>query len=129
MRQRTVRIAGGIVVIGILFLAGAVGVLLGQIRQAVEKNCRSAQAAHPHPGEDVAALVDYMNSSEHTPQERTHLAVWTLGRLGDNRALPALTLLYTGEPCDHANALCQYELEKAIRRCGGESTPREVKDL
>ena len=39
------------------------------------------------------------------------------------RSLPVLEAVYTGEPCDHEEVLCQYELEKAIKRCGGTPTP------
>jgi hypothetical protein len=40
--------------------------------------------------------------------------IWALGQIGDNRALPTLKRLHTGNKCDHDVDLCQYELEKAI---------------
>ena len=98
-----------------VFVAG----VLWQIHTTVDENCQIAQEAHPHPDDDMASLVAYVESSSHTLEARSHLGVWTLGRLADARALPALETYYTGQPCDHEVALCQYELEKAIRRCGG----------
>ena len=35
-------------------------------------------------------------------------------------ALPVLEAHYTGAPCDHARALCQYEVQKAILKCRGD---------
>jgi hypothetical protein len=63
-----------------------------------------------------------MQSDVHSLKER-NLAIWALGRLGDRSALPALRTAYTGELCRHDTILCQYELEKAIRRCGGTPKP------
>ena len=74
------------------------------------------------------ALIEYMNSESHPLKERNR-AVWALGRLRDPRALPALEGVYTGDLCEHARFLCQYELEKAIKRCGGNPTPpRQTRD-
>lgn len=44
----------------------------------------------------------------------------------ENRAVakgPALKSVYTGAPCDHDKYLCQYELGKAIKLCGGVAVP------
>jgi len=126
MKKRLLKIAGGILVAGVLSCGGAVGVIQWRIHQSVMENCRVAQSAHPHPGDDVAALIDFMNSSAHSLRDRNQVAVWTLGRLRKADALPALESVYTGEPCDHDNELCQYELEKAITRCGGSPEPERV---
>jgi hypothetical protein len=115
---KTAAIALAIVVL----LGGMVfGALLWQLHASVKQYCAIAQAAHPHPGDDVAALIDFMKSDTHSLRER-NLAVWTLGRLRDPAALPALESFYTGGPCDHDTRLCQGELHKAIALCGG--TPR-----
>ena len=124
MKKRVVKVAGGVIVVGVLAGGVAVGAIAWSIHQAVEENCRVAQQAHPHPGDNVAALIDFVNSTSHSPEERSHVGVWTLGRLRDPRALPALECVYTGEPCQHERNLCQYELEKAIKLCGG--TPEEL---
>ena len=111
----------GFVLLGV-FGAIALGVLVLDIRKSVLEKCAAAQKAHPHPGDDVAALIDYMNSQEHSFPERNS-AIWVLGRLRSTGALPALQAVYTGGLCDHKSNLCQYELAKAIRRCGGTPTP------
>ncbi len=70
------------------------------------------------PGERVPALMAYIESPTHTLRARNR-AVWALGQLGDARALPVLEKHVTGRECEHARALCQYELRKAIRLCRG----------
>lgn len=115
LRTTTIRVLAVIVIVCVL----AAGAIAWQIRREVRDNRRLAQQAHPHPGNDVAALIEFMNSPEHSFHDRNHKAVWTLGRLRAPEALPALQAAYTGAPCDHDRALCQAELEKAIRRCGG----------
>ena len=82
----------------------------------LDEHIAVAQSAHPHPGDDVAALIEYANSDEHATKDRNH-TVWALGQLRDNRALSVLEKLYTGNECDHDKALCQYELAKAIDMC------------
>ncbi len=98
----------------------SVGVLRQQIQSGLDRCCRTAQAAHPHPGDDVAALLDYVQSDAHSLRERNE-AVWALGQARDPRALPILKSHFTGEPCDHAKCLCQGELSKAISLCEGKT--------
>jgi hypothetical protein len=112
-----------VVVCGVILVGGtALGAVLWQIHRSVETSCARAQQAHPLPGDDVAALSAYVLSEAHPVSDRNG-AVWTLGRLRDAAALPALERMYTGEPCRHDEILCQYELEKAIRRCGATPVP------
>jgi hypothetical protein len=105
----------------VLGVAG-MGAVFWSIYQSVHKYTVLAQEAHPSPGDDVAALVAYMNSDEHDLQQR-NFAVWALGRLRDPHALAPLQAMYTGELCDHSKCLCQYELAKAITLCGGIPDP------
>ncbi len=86
------------------------------IVSGLDENIAMAQSAHPHPNDDVAALIEYAESDEHGIKDRNH-AVWALGQLRADRALSVLEKLYTGDECDHAGALCQYELAKAIDMC------------
>ena len=123
MNKRIMKIALGIFAIAMLLGIGALGGIKWHIHRTVELHCQSAQHAHPHPGDDVAALIDYVNSDSHTLWDRTHRGIWTLGQLRDSKALPSLESAYTGEPCDHDRELCQYELEKAIKLCGGTPNP------
>ncbi len=44
------------------------------------------------------------------------LTVWALGQLGDQRALPFLRSLATGQSCDHETNLCQGEIQEAIQK-------------
>ena len=122
MKKRVVRIVVGVLAIGTLLGGAGLGAILWHIHRSVQQYSKVAQKAHPHSGDDVAALIDFMNSDSHTFRDR-NLAVWTLGRLRDAKALPALKSVYTGEQCEHGKSLCQYELEKAIRLCGGIPDP------
>ena len=78
----------------------------------------SAAALGEQPGDRVAAIMAYADASTHSLKDRNR-AVWALGQLGDPRALAVLEKYYTGQPCDHARALCQHELKKAIKLCRG----------
>jgi hypothetical protein len=73
------------------------------------------EAKNQYGGDCVGALIFYLqDEKQHTPRERSK-AVWALGQLGDSRALPVLKKYYDGSECDHKQAVCQYELKKAIR--------------
>jgi hypothetical protein len=121
-KKRVVKTVIGVLVLGVLGSA-ALGAVLFHIHRSVREYSAVAQQAYPHPSDDVAALSDLMNSDSHSLRDRNR-AVWTLGRLCDAKALPALERAYTGGECDHDQSLCQYELEKAIKLCGGVPKPR-----
>jgi hypothetical protein len=80
---------------------------------------------YPQASDRIEAAVLRLQDETCSFRERNR-AVWTLGRLADKRALPALEKEYTGAPCDHEHTLCQYELRKAILRCGGSGEPRNL---
>ena len=122
MKKRVVRIVVAVLLLGVFFGGAGFGIVLWRIHQSVRNYTKVAQKAHPHPGNDVAALTEFMNSDAHSLRER-NLAVWTLGRLSDATSLTALESIYTGKPCEHDTNLCQYELAKAIKRCGGIPNP------
>ncbi len=107
-------------VVTLVLCAAALGVLRQQIRSDLNTWCRMAQAAHPHPGDDVAALLEYVQSETHSLQQRDH-AVWALGQARDPRALPVLEGYLASKPCDHAHGLCQHELGKAVALCKGQT--------
>lgn len=46
--------------------------------------------------------------------DRNH-AVWALGQMAAEPALPALKAYFDGRKCEHETRLCQHGLEKAIR--------------
>lgn len=101
-------------------LVGVWGSFHVMIQGGVEEYSAEAQQCFPAPGDDVEALIRYVQSEQHSLGERNR-AVWALGQLRDPRALPVLEAAFTGEPCDHARFLCQRELEKAIELCHGET--------
>lgn len=86
-------------------------------QRSIDRWVRVAREHHADAGDDVDALMTFVLDDAHTLDDRNH-AVWTLGRLGDQRAVPLLESRLTGEECDHARALCQREIRKALARCG-----------
>lgn len=92
--------------------------LYGWIQLDTHKKAKTILMAYPQANDEVDAAILQMQSLSCTMKERNE-AVWVLGRLSDEKALPALEREYTGRPCEHDKYLCQHELEKAIRRCGG----------
>lgn len=110
------RFIGRAAAIGLVLVAA---VLLGSaLLIASGVHAASEAALLEQPGDRVLALMAYVESPKHTLRERNR-AVWALGQLGDARALAVLETNFTGKDCDHARALCQYELTKAIRLCRG----------
>lgn len=112
--QEKKNIAGFGVFVLVLMAGGCA--IFWDIRSDVNENIRIAQQSHPIESDDVASLIAYVISGEHTLKERDN-AVWTLGRIGDERAVSVLQPYYTGEKCYHVEELCQKELKKAIKRC------------
>jgi hypothetical protein len=85
----------------------------------VKKNINSAKARYPGTAED--ALIAYLLDSSNSPQDRSSVAIWTLGQIHSQKALPILRGLYKDDPegktChgNHNYVLCQYEIYKAIK--------------
>ena len=101
----------------VVLCACAIGSIRWGIQNGLDEWCARAQEAHPHSGDDVAALIAYVQSGSHSLHDR-NLAVWALGQARDERALPVLPTFVTGETCDHSKYLCQYELKKAVELSG-----------
>jgi hypothetical protein len=95
-------------------------ILRWTIQSGLNEISREAQSAHPHPGDNIGALIEVTQTESHTLKERNR-AVWALGQARDDRALPVLRQFRTGNDCDHDHALCQHELEKAINLCSGQT--------
>ena len=89
------------------FLLVAFVMICFSIRSGVKEI--SAEATQQYPGDRIEALITYVESENHSLRQR-NLAVWSLGQIGDEYALPTLEKSYTGGPCDHDNLLCQQEL-------------------
>ncbi len=84
----------------------------------VKKMCEMATLKYP--GDRVQALMMSVQTNEygydaHRYNTNNHL-LWALGQLGDDRALPFLKNLLTGQPCDHETNISQGEIKKAIRK-------------
>jgi hypothetical protein len=98
--------------LGTLLVLAAAGIQ-GSIEWSVRSFSRSAMKQFP--GSAESALIDLAACETCPMQDRNH-AVWALGQLREKRALPVLAKYRTGERCDHARRICQYELEKALKR-------------
>jgi hypothetical protein len=109
-----------VLLVSLILCATALGVVRQWIQSDLDAWCTTAQLAHPHPDDDVAALLDYVQAEAHSLRNRNH-AIWALGQARDPRALPVLDGYLTGAACDHARDLCQRELGKAVALCKGET--------
>lgn len=101
----------------------ALGVLLilvlaaGGIQFYIEKSIRqfSKDAVKRFGGDEGAALIELVACESCPIQDRNH-AVWTLGQIREKRALPVLANYRTHRRCNHDLEICQYELEKTLKR-------------
>jgi hypothetical protein len=84
----------------------------------VKENIRIAEEKYPGKAED--ALIAYLLDTANSPRDRTRVAIWTLGRIQSEKAIPVLKGLYKNDPegktCKgrHDTVLCQYEIYKAL---------------
>jgi hypothetical protein len=66
-------------------------------------------------------MITYLLDTGNSPSDRTNVAIWTLGQIRSEKALPTLKKLYKNDPkgntCKykHDSLLCQKELYYAIR--------------
>lgn len=101
----------------ILFIA-SFGALNAWIRSDVKKNISIAQQKYPGTAEE--ALITFLLDEKNSFYDRTHIAIWTLGMLKSEKALPILRSFYKNDPkgltCHgkHDRMVCQYGLHKAI---------------
>ena len=87
------------------------------IGYGVKNTCNNAQMQFE--GDCVEALMQTVNADFATNVSKNS-AIWALGQLGDNRALPLLESKYTGEIPEGKmgpweEGISQYELQKAIK--------------
>ena len=89
------------------------------IKQDVQYNIYFAEEKYNEIGEN--ALLSFLKDAKNRPHDRTHLAIWTLGKIRSKKALPILKGYYLNDPkglsCKgmHQKKLCQYEIHKAIK--------------
>ena len=112
-RTITFIVAGFLVLTILLFLA--IQIWIGH---SIKENITIAKNHYPGSAED--ALIAYLSDTTNSPDNRTHIAVWTLGQMRSEKALPYLNDLYNDDPqgrtCKgkHDSVICQYEIRKAI---------------
>lgn len=102
----------------VFFAVAGYGAIYLWIDHDVRKNIALAQSKYPGKAED--ALIAYLLDESNSPQNRSHIAVWTLGQIQSKKSVPVLTSLYHNDPegktCrgNHSAMLCQYEIYKAL---------------
>ena len=109
-----------LLIIGILFtlaLLGSVAMYIW-IDRDVKSNIQVAKEKYDGKAED--ALIAYLLDTTNSPSDRSHVAIWTLGQIHSEKAIPILTRLYENDPegktCKgrHDSVLCQREIYKAL---------------
>ena len=84
----------------------------------IKERINTAKQQYSGTAED--ALIAYLSDTTHTPHDRSDVAIWTLGQIRSQKALPILKEHYKNDPqgktCKyhHDTVLCQYEINKAI---------------
>ncbi len=100
-----------------VLLLGFIGIYIW-IDIDVKKNIRIAKEKYPGKAED--ALIAYLFDTTNSTRDRSQIAVWTLGQIHSQKAIPVLNELYKNDPegktCKgrHDSVLCQYEIYKAL---------------
>ena len=103
----------------ILFLLVA-GTFIGlKVRINSQAGQLADEAALLFQKDRTEALLALIASNDHSLPEKNN-AIWALGVLKDEKALPALESLLTGKECRHDSELCQYEIQKAIGKIKGD---------
>lgn len=84
----------------------------------IKQNIETAISKYRGSSED--ALIAFLLDENNTPMDRSHIAIWTLGQIKSEKALPVLKKYYNDDPAGntcfgkHNSDLCQYEIYKAI---------------
>lgn len=106
------------VLLFLLFNGVVFAILKPNIKESIIQNISIAKEKYSGKAEDalIAFLVDTTNS----PKQRTRVAVWTLGEIKSQKALPLLKIFYIDDPSGvtcirrHDIVLCQHGLHTAI---------------
>jgi hypothetical protein len=116
--MKTIKPAIITVFLFVFLLSGSYVGINTWIRHDVKKNINIALQKYPGKAED--ALITFLQDEGNSFHDRTHIAVWTLGMLKSEKAIPVLKAYYKDDPkgltCHgkHDQMLCQYSLHKAI---------------
>jgi len=114
MRRKILLVSSGLIALAAI----AMLVFYFGVGLTVKSNIKHCQEIFPGSPED--ALIAYMLDESKHPEDRSHVAIWTLSQLESEKALPHLKKLYKNDPkgktCadNHDKELCQYEIHKAI---------------
>ena len=93
------------------------------MENSVKDNIELVKTKYPGSAED--ALIAFLQDESNSTNDKTHIAVWTLGQINSEKALPLLRNIYQddpeGETCYgmHHEMICQYEIHKAIEAIEG----------
>lgn len=97
--------------------AGGLAYSLRGIFVDVSDMCEAATSRYG--GDNVEALMALIESENSSTREK-NAAIWALGQIGDQRALPLLQRVDTDEiqakPYNSDQYIVQYRVEKAIRQ-------------
>ena len=110
-----------LVVLSIIIILGLCGSYIGLriwFKSDINKIRNSAQSKFE--GDKIEALISVLNSDSEKLKNKNQ-AIWALGKLNDERAMPTLKNLQTNSECNHSRFVCQRELEKAINNLEGNS--------
>ena len=108
---------------GVFLVVVAYFILRIWIGGSVKENIAYAKDIYQGTAEE--ALVSMLKDNSISANDKTHIAVWTLGQLHSEKALPLFKELNRDDPegktCygSHDNEICQYELYKAIEAIEG----------
>ena len=115
MKRAIIIVAASLIVVFI----GGVTIMMLSINHGIKERIGIAQEKYQGNAED--ALIAYLSDTTNSPQDRSDVAIWTLGQIQSRKALPILKEMYNSDPegktCHgrHDSVLCQYEIYKAIR--------------
>jgi hypothetical protein len=117
MKERAFKYFKLLLISGLLISISVVGGTLVSMYKSVSNTCTNAKAEYN--SDCVEAMIAILDSKNETFVDRNH-AIWVLGQLADDRALPKLKEYYKGVPDEVEplnKTLSQYELQKAIKWC------------
>lgn len=104
-----------LILISSIVLVGLTGSYFGLriwIKSDFDKICNEAMEQYASDNKSEA-LILVLKSESQNLNAKNH-AIWALGHLKDNKALPVLKELQTGTECDHGKFVCQRELNRTI---------------
>ena len=122
--KKAILIVGGILLT--LLLSGFVAIYIW-IDIDVKDNIRTAKEKYNGKAED--ALIAYLLDTTNSPRDRSRIAVWTLGQIHSEKAIPVLEGFYKNDPegktCSgrHDAVLCQSGIYKSLKACKSKGWP------